>query len=191
MTLSRSRHDGNRNEVGCFQSQNCKTKFSINSTPKHSQSQSAKTAEKQARYIFEELFGNNTSPRVDRQLHFTDLLVDFFHKVNDKVYQLMFVHLLRVEVGDEKADIVALQKKKKKKSLKVKCASVTDNKEPLKIIRHWEDIGPLRPDMSLLNNACEMSETNKSSKATALTSTGFLLKMKKFSALIIMKRMNL
>lgn len=29
------------------------------------------------------------------------------------------------------------------------------------------------------------------SKATALTSTGFLLKMKKFSALIIMKRMNL
>lgn len=32
---------------------------------------------------------------------------------------------------------------------------------------------------------------NDLSRATALTSTGFLLRMKKFSALIIMKRMNL
>lgn len=42
-----------------------------------------------------------------------------------------------------------------------------------------------------LINVCETPENDKSSKATALTSTGFLLKMKKFSALIIMKRMNL
>lgn len=40
-------------------------------------------------------------------------------------------------------------------------------------------------------NVCETPENDKSPKATALTSTGFLLKMKKFSALIIMKRMNL
>lgn len=63
---------------------------------------------KETTYIFEELLSNNASPSIDWQLHFTDLFVDFFHKVNDKVHQLVFVHLLRVEIGDEKTDIVAL-----------------------------------------------------------------------------------
>lgn len=62
----------------------------------------------QTTYIFEELLGDDTSPGIDRQLHFTDLLVDFFHKVNHKVHQFVFVHLLCVEVGDQKTDVVAL-----------------------------------------------------------------------------------
>lgn len=60
-------------------------------------------------YIFEELLSNNTSPGVDRQLHFTDLLVNFLHEMDDKVHQFMFVHLLCVEVGDEKTDVIALR----------------------------------------------------------------------------------
>lgn len=123
MTLRSGRHDGNRNEVGSFQSQNCKTKFNIYSKPKINrtsddakqtfESLSAKTGEKEATYIFEELLGNNTSPSIDWQFHFTDFLVDLFHKVNDKIHQFVFVHLLCVEVGDQKTDIIALQKKKR------------------------------------------------------------------------------
>lgn len=58
--------------------------------------------------IFEKLLSDNSSPGVDRQLHFTDLFVNFLHEMNDKVHQFMFVHLLCVEVGDEKADVIAL-----------------------------------------------------------------------------------
>jgi len=58
--------------------------------------------------IFKELLSDNTSPGVNGQLHFTYLLVNFLHEMNDKVHQFMLVHLLGVEVGDEKTDVVAL-----------------------------------------------------------------------------------
>ena len=57
-------------------------------------------------HILEELLSYDTSPGIDRQLHLTDLLVDLLHEVDYKVHQL--VHLLRVEVGDEKADVISL-----------------------------------------------------------------------------------
>lgn len=65
--------------------------------------------QKNTTYIFEELLSDDTSPGVDGQLHFTDLLVYFFHEMNDKVHQFVFVHLLCVEVGDQKTDVIALQ----------------------------------------------------------------------------------
>ena len=60
-------------------------------------------------YIFEELLCDDTGPGVDRQLHLADLLVDLLHEVDDEVHQLVLVHLLRVEVGDEKTDIITLR----------------------------------------------------------------------------------
>lgn len=56
----------------------------------------------------EELLGANTGPRIDRQLELADFLVDLFHEVDHKVHQLVLVHGLGVEVGDQEADIVAL-----------------------------------------------------------------------------------
>ena len=57
----------------------------------------------------EELLGADASARVDRQLHLADLLVDLLHEADDEVDQLVLVHLLRVEVRDQEADVVALQ----------------------------------------------------------------------------------
>lgn len=62
-----------------------------------------------ASYIFKEFLGDDASPGVDRQLHLADLLVDLLHEVDDEVHQLVFVHLLRVEVGDQEADVVSLK----------------------------------------------------------------------------------
>ena len=63
-------------------------------------------------YILEELLCYNTSSGVDRQLHLTDLFVDLLHEVNDKVHQLVLVHLLCVEVGYEETDVITLDGKK-------------------------------------------------------------------------------
>lgn len=57
---------------------------------------------------FEELLGAGACPGIDRQFHFADLLVDLLHEANDKVHQFVLIHLLRVEVGDEEAYVVAL-----------------------------------------------------------------------------------
>lgn len=59
-------------------------------------------------YILEEFFGNDTGPGVNGQFHLADLLVDFLHEVDNKVHQLVFVHLLRVEVGNQEANIISL-----------------------------------------------------------------------------------
>lgn len=59
-------------------------------------------------YILEELLRHDAGARVDRQLHLTDLLVDLLHEVDHKVHQLVFVHLLCVEVGDQKTDVIPL-----------------------------------------------------------------------------------
>lgn len=58
--------------------------------------------------IFEELFGYDAGSGVDREFHLADFLVDLLHEMNDKVHQLVFVHLFCVEVGDEEAYVVAL-----------------------------------------------------------------------------------
>ena len=58
--------------------------------------------------ILEELLCADTRSRVHRQLHFADLFVDILHKLDDEIHQLVLVHLLSVEVGDQEADVVAL-----------------------------------------------------------------------------------
>ena len=67
--------------------------------------------------------------------------------MDDKVHKLVFVHLFRVEVGDQETYVISLEEEEEVKEVVCVCVS-------------------------------------------ALTSTGFLLRMKKCSALIIMKRMN-
>eukprot|EP01023_Acetabularia_acetabulum_P052221 TRINITY_DN57887_c0_g1_i1.p2 TRINITY_DN57887_c0_g1~~TRINITY_DN57887_c0_g1_i1.p2 ORF type:complete len:148 (-),score=18.54 TRINITY_DN57887_c0_g1_i1:71-514(-) len=57
--------------------------------------------------LLEELLGHNAGAGVDGQLHLRDLLVDVLHELDDKVDQLRLVHALRVEVGDQEADVVA------------------------------------------------------------------------------------
>lgn len=63
---------------------------------------------------FEELLGTDPGPGVDAELHLGDLFVDLLHEVDDEVDQLVAVHLLRVKVGDQEADVVALEVKKKR-----------------------------------------------------------------------------
>lgn len=58
--------------------------------------------------VLQEFLSYYTGSSVDWQLHFTDLLVDLLHKMNHKVDQLVFVHLLGVEVCDQEADVVSL-----------------------------------------------------------------------------------
>jgi len=57
---------------------------------------------------FEELFSGDASSWVDGKLHLTDLLINLLHEVNDEVNQLVFVHLLCVEVCYQEADVIAL-----------------------------------------------------------------------------------
>jgi len=57
----------------------------------------------------EELLRRYTRSRVDGQFHLTDLLVNLLHEMNDEINQFVFVHLLRVEVCNQKADIVTLR----------------------------------------------------------------------------------
>lgn len=60
--------------------------------------------------VLEEFLCDNSGPSVDRQLHLADLLVDLLHEIDDKVHQLVFIHLFCVEVGDEEADVIALNR---------------------------------------------------------------------------------
>lgn len=64
-----------------------------------------------AAYVLQELLGDDAGPGVNGQFHLTDFLVDLLHEVDDKVHQLVFVHLLRVEVGNQEANIISLQRK--------------------------------------------------------------------------------
>lgn len=52
--------------------------------------------------------GDDTGTGVDRGLHLGDLRVDVLHKLNNEIDQLVLVHSLGVEVGDEERDIVSL-----------------------------------------------------------------------------------
>lgn len=74
----------------------------------NSQILAIKTRE-QISYVLEEFLSDDTGPGIDGQFHLADLLVDLLHEVDDKVHQLVFVHLLRVEVGDQEANIVSLK----------------------------------------------------------------------------------
>lgn len=51
---------------------------------------------------------NDTSASVDRGLHLGDLRVYVLHELNNEIDQLVLVHRLSVEVGDEERDIVSL-----------------------------------------------------------------------------------
>lgn len=59
---------------------------------------------------FEELLGADAGARIHRQLHLANLLVDFLHEIYHKVDELMFEHLLRVEIGNQKADMVSIDR---------------------------------------------------------------------------------
>ena len=59
-------------------------------------------------YPFQELLGTNSSPRIDTQLHFGDLLVNVFHEMNDKVNKFMPEHFFGMEISDEETDIITL-----------------------------------------------------------------------------------
>ncbi len=65
-------------------------------------------------YVLEELLSNDTGPGIDGQFHLADLLVDLLHEVDDKVHQLVLVHLLRVEVGDQEANIISLKSQRQR-----------------------------------------------------------------------------
>ena len=58
--------------------------------------------------LFEELFGTCARPRVHRELHVADLLVDIFHERDDEVDELVAVHELRMSICDQKTDIIVL-----------------------------------------------------------------------------------
>jgi hypothetical protein len=58
--------------------------------------------------LSEKLRCHNTSPSVKLKLHLAQLLVNLFQESNDKVHQLVFVHLFSVEVGDKEADVPVL-----------------------------------------------------------------------------------
>ena len=58
----------------------------------------------------EKLLCAYSRPGVDAELHLRDLLVNLLHELDDEVDQLVPVHLVRVEVGDEEADVVPLDR---------------------------------------------------------------------------------
>ena len=59
-------------------------------------------------YLLQKFLSTNSGPGVHRELHLRNFLIDFLHKVDNKVHQLVSQHLLGVEVGDEKADVISL-----------------------------------------------------------------------------------
>ena len=59
-------------------------------------------------YLLKELLSTNSGPGVHRELHLRNFLINFLHKVDNKVHQLVSQHLLGVEVGDEEANVVSL-----------------------------------------------------------------------------------
>lgn len=62
-------------------------------------------------HILKELLCHDAGPGIDREFHLTDFLVNLLHEMDDKVHQLVLVHLLRVEVCDQEADVIALPKR--------------------------------------------------------------------------------
>lgn len=56
---------------------------------------------------FQKFFRTNTRPCIYRQLHLAYLLIDLFHKMNDKIDQFVLVHLFRVEIRYQKADVIS------------------------------------------------------------------------------------
>lgn len=50
-----------------------------------------------------------SSEQTYEKLHFRYFLVDLLHELDDKVHQLMLQHLLRVEIGDQEGNIIALR----------------------------------------------------------------------------------
>ena len=60
--------------------------------------------------FLQEFLCTDPSPSVDSQLHFADLLVYFLHELDNEINQLVLVHLLGMEVGDQEADVVAFDR---------------------------------------------------------------------------------
>lgn len=58
--------------------------------------------------LLEECVRNDACTRVDREFEFADFRIDILHELNDEVDQLTLLHVLRVEVGDEERQRVAL-----------------------------------------------------------------------------------
>ncbi len=53
------------------------------------------------------LGSSNTSTSVDLRLQILNISIDVIHKLNHKGHQLVLVHGLAVEVGDQKRNIIA------------------------------------------------------------------------------------
>ena len=71
--------------------------------------------------LFEEFFRANTRASIERQFHVADFFVNLLHKVDDKVHEFVLVHLLGAEIRDEKADVVALFcRRRRRKKMKPK-----------------------------------------------------------------------
>lgn len=56
-----------------------------------------------------ELLSDHSGSRIKTELHLRDLLIDFFHELNDKVDELVFEHGFRVEVGNQEGNVIALK----------------------------------------------------------------------------------
>lgn len=61
-------------------------------------------------YRCQERLSHETRPRIQEQLHLRDLLVHLFHELYNEVDQLMFQHLLGVEVCNQERDVIALDR---------------------------------------------------------------------------------
>jgi len=57
---------------------------------------------------FKELLRWDARSWVHSKFHLTDLFVDLLHEMYYEVHQLVFVHLLSVEVCDQEADVITL-----------------------------------------------------------------------------------
>lgn len=64
-------------------------------------------------YPLQKLFGTCASSSVHWQFHFTDFSINLLHKMNNKVHDFVFIHLLRVDVCDQEANVVTLENEKK------------------------------------------------------------------------------
>ena len=59
---------------------------------------------------FQKLVRAHARSGTDGQIHFADFFVDLFEEINDEINQTMRVHCLSVEICDEKANIVVLNR---------------------------------------------------------------------------------
>lgn len=58
--------------------------------------------------LVEEDTGNNTSASVDVKLHGSNLSINLLHKVNHEIDKLNLLQVLKVEIGEEERNVVAL-----------------------------------------------------------------------------------